>query len=240
MNKKWTPLFSVHCSLFTMPQQQTQSQKAASARSAQEFLAVDSIRDGIIVLKGGHGFRSILMVSSFNFALKSADEQDAVTMQYENFLNSLDFPIQFVIHSRKLNITPYLETLKAREKEETNELLKIQIGEYTEFVRSFVELTNIVFKTFYVIVPFTPTIAEKAGVASFFSSIFNAKKGVAAGSEEQFSEYKNQLLQRADAVAAGLRRFGLRCAALNTEELVELFYGLYNPGEAERQKLKES
>ncbi|MBI2639705.1 MAG: hypothetical protein HYW90_02315 [Candidatus Sungbacteria bacterium] len=220
--------------------QQTESQKAAKAKAAQDFLAVDFIRDGVISLRGTQGLRMVLMASSFNFALKSSEEQDATIMQYENFLNSLDFPIQFVIHSRRLNITPYLETLKEREKEETNELLKIQVGEYIEFVRSFVELTNIVTKTFYVIVPFTPTIAEKAGVASFLPAFFKNKKD-AGGTDNgnSFTEHKNQLLQRADAVSAGLRRFGIRSAALNTEELVELFYGLYNPAEAERQKLKE-
>jgi len=222
-----------------MPQQ-TESQKAARAKAAQEFLAIDSIRDGVIVLKDNHGLRMVLMASSFNFALKSSEEQDATIMQYENFLNSLDFPIQFVISSRKLNISPYLETLKEREKEETNELLKIQTGEYIEFVRSFVELTNIVTKTFYVVVPFSPTIAEKTGIASFLPSLFGARAGAPrTGDENSFTEYKNQILQRVDSVSAGLRRFGIRSVALNTEELVELFYGLYNPGEAERQKLKE-
>lgn len=217
----------------------TESTKARGARSAQEFLAVDSIRDGIITLKGGGGLRIVLMVSSFNFALKSAEEQDATVFQYENFLNSLDFPMQFVVHSRRLNILPYLEALQAREKEETNELLKIQINEYSEFVKSFVELTNIVSKSFFVVVPFTPTIAEKAGVASFFSSLIGAQpKGEPQDQESKFAEYKNQIIQRADAVSTGLRRFGLRSVMLNTEELIELFYGLYNPAEAERQKLQ--
>lgn len=224
-----------------MVTQQTESQKAAKAKAAQDFLAVDSIRDGVISLKGNQGLRMVLMASSFNFALKSSEEQDATILQYENFLNSLDFPIQFIIHSRRLNIAPYLETLKEREKEETNELLKIQVGEYIEFVRSFVELTNIVAKTFYVVVPFTPTIAEKAGVVSFLPSFFKSKRGAGeTDNGSSFTEYKNQLLQRVDAVSAGLRRFGIRSAALNTEELIELFYGLYNPAEAERQKLKDS
>lgn len=223
------------------PQQIQESVKAKGAHSAQEFLVLDAIRDGVLILKGGRGFRAVLMVSSFNFALKSAEEQDAVIFQYENFLNSLDFSIQFAVQSRKLNILPYLEILKEREKDEANELLKIQIGEYMEFIRSFVELTNIVTKIFYVVIPFTPTIAEKAGVTSFLSSFIGTKKGAGQlAGDEQFAEYKNQLLQRVDAVSTGLRRFGLRTALLNTEELIELFYGLYNPAEAERQKLRET
>lgn len=223
------------------PKEQTESQKAKGARAAQEFLAIDAVRDGIIVLKGGEGMRAVVMVSSFNFALKSAEEQDAVVFQYENFLNSIDFPVQFVIQSRRLNIMPYLEVLRAREKEETTELLKIQISEYIEFIKSFVELTNVVSKTFYVVVPFNPTIAEKVGITSFLTSIIGvAKAKPQLTSDEQFYEYKNQLTQRVDAVSVGLRRLGLRSALLNTEELIELFYGLYNPAEAERQKLSEA
>ncbi|MDO8560892.1 MAG: hypothetical protein Q7R91_01615 [bacterium] len=222
------------------PKEQTESQKAKGARAAQEFLAVDAIRDGIIILKNNEGMRAVIMASSLNFALKSAEEQDAIIFQYENFLNSIDFPLQFVIQSRRLNILPYIELLKAREKEEFNELLKIQIGEYIEFIKSFVELTNVVTKTFFVVIPFTPTIAEKAGVASFLSSLIGSKTAPALTSDEKFYEYKNQLTQRTDAVSTGLRRIGLRSAVLNTEELIELFYGLYNPAEAERQKLSET
>lgn len=223
-----------------MPPQQTESAKARKAHSAQEFLAVDAIRDGVIILKEGAGLRAVLMASSFNFALKSGEEQDAVIFQYENFLNSIDFPIQFVIHSRRFNILPYLELLREREKEEPNELLKIQISEYIEFVKSFVELTNVVSKTFFVVVPFTPTVAERSGAAAFLSSFLGAKKTEGVATQDQFLEYKNQLTQRVDAVSMGLRRLGLRSAMLNTEEIIELFYGLYNPAEAEQQKLQEA
>lgn len=175
----------------------------------------------------------VLMASSINFALKSAEEQDAVTYQYQNFLNSIDFPIQFVVHSRKLNIAPYLESLKEREKSETNELLKIQIAEYINFVKSFVELTNIISKTFYVVVPFFPTVIEKTGVLSGLTSLFGKTKKTSEG-KDKFEEHKVQIQQRADNVALGLQRFGIRTAPLNTEELIELLYGLYNPTEFEK------
>lgn len=225
-----------------MPPQPTESVKAKGARAAQDFLAIDSVRDGVIILKGGADLRLILMVSSLNFALKSTEEQDAIIFQYENFINSIDFSIQIVAQSRRLNILPYVETLRSREKEEQNELLKIQIGEYIEFIKSFVDLTNIVTKSFFVVVPFSPTIAEKSGVMKSFTSALGGKKKTPhanGANDEQFYEYKNQLLQRADAVMTGLKRIGLRAAVLNTEEIIELFYGLYNPGEAERQKLQE-
>ena len=153
--------------------------------------------------------------------------------QYQNFLNSLDFSVQFAVHSRRLNIQPYLESLRERQKEEDNDLLKIQTGEYIEFVKTFVDMTNIMSKTFYAVVPFTPTIAEKGG---FWQKIFS---GLGLGRREtngegMFEEHKNQLWQRAEIVVAGLSRFGIRSAPLNTEELIELFYGLYNPTEFEQ------
>ena len=199
--------------------------------SAAEFLAIDTIREDVIVLKGG-GLRVVLMASSLNFALKSADEQDAITFQYQNFLNSLDFSVQFVIHSRKLNIAPYIDSLRTRQKEEDNELLKIQINEYIDFITSFVEMSNIMSKTFYVVVPFTPSILEQKGIASGLFSMF--KSAPTTADIGPFEEQKNQLWQRVDAVVSGLRRIGIRSVPLNTEELIELFYGLYNPTEFEK------
>lgn len=222
-----------------MPPELT-SAKAKAALASQEFVSIEAIRDGVIVLKKGDGLRAVLMVSSLNFALKSEEEQDALVFQYENFLNSLDFPLQFVIQSRRLNINPYLDTLAAHQKEENNELLKVQIGEYMEFVRTFVEMSNIVSKTFFAVVPFQPTVAEQhaTSVLKGFSSLFGSAKGGSKekGGEDDFEKFKGQLAQRIDAVSLGLRRLGLRVALLNTEELIELFYGLYNPTEAQRPR----
>lgn len=220
-----------------------QSRQAKGARAAQDFLTVSTIRDGVIVLRGG-GLRSILMASSLNFALKSAEEQEAIIFQYQNFLNSLDFSVQFVIQSRKLNIVPYLESLKTRSREETNELLKIQIDEYIEFIRSFVELSNIVSKTFYVVVPFDPVaisiqnvIGGAGAVAEKVLSLFQKKETKETGeAEDLFQEHKNQLQQRVEQVSLGLVRLGVRTVELNTEEIIELLYGLYNQGETEKKE----
>ena len=189
-----------------------------------------------MVLRGGEGLGAVFMVSSLNLALKSEEEQDALVFQYENFLNALDFTMQFVVQSRRLNIKPYLETILTRQKEETNELLKVQIGEYAEFVKSFVELTSIVAKTFFAVVPFSPSIVERRGsIALKLKTIFGgAAKKNSAASDEEFDQFKNQLLQRTDAVSGGLKRMGLRVAQLNTEELIELFYGLFNPTESQK------
>jgi len=214
--------------------------QSKSAQASQDFLPIETIRDGVIVLKHGQGLRAVLMVSGHNFALKSEEEQDAITFQYENFLNSLDFSLQFVIHSRRLNIQPYLVQLSERKKEETNELLKVQIDEYVEFVKTFIDLAHIVAKTFFVVVPFQPSLVERRrGILAAF--LGRASGGAAkpdGAEEEEFTQFKLQLLQRVDTLGAGLRRLGLREALLGTEELIELFYGLYNPTEA--QKIHEA
>lgn len=209
--------------------------KTPSAAAAQEFLSIETVRDGVVVLKSGGGLRSVLMASSLNFALKSDEEQDALVRQYENFLNALDFPLQIVVQSRRLNIRPYLEVLTGLQRDEQNDLLKVQIGEYAEFVRSFVELTNIVAKTFFVIVPFTPSIAERSGgLLSGITALFGRTRPERGAEGEGFTQWRNQLAQRTDAVTAGLSRLDLRVATLGTEELIELFYGLYNPAESQR------
>lgn len=211
-----------------------------NARPTQDFVEVAEIRDGVLVLRDG-SIRGVLMASSINFALKSQEEQDAIILQYQNFLNALDFSVQFFIQSRKLNIEPYLDTLRERQKSEYNDLLKIQITEYIEFVKAFVENANIVSKSFYVVVPFTPAVISKEeGVSGALGTLFKKKSaGPQALPEERFQEFRTQLYQRMDAVQQGLIRTGVRVVALNTEELIELLYGMYNPGEAEKGKLPE-
>lgn len=208
------------------------------AQPSQDILQIEEIRDGVIILKDG-SLKVVLMASSLNFALKSPDEQTAIVLQYQNFLNSLDFTVQFFIQSRKLNIEPYIQTLREAEKKQTNELLKIQINEYIDFVRAFVKAANIVTKSFYIAITFSPPFIESPqeglkSVLGFLRGGSNAAGRPKVMPQEKFEEYKNQLWQRTDVVTQGLIRTGVRAVPLNTEELVELFYSLYNPGEMEK------
>lgn len=196
--------------------------------STQQFLDIEEIKEGTVVLKDGT-LRIILMTSAINFALKSSKEQEAIIYHYQSFLNSLDFPVQIVINSRRLNITSYLETLEEREKSQTNELLKIQTAEYREFIRGLVEMANIMKKTFYVVVPFAPIEAKRESLSEKLKVFLGSIK-VAKLKKERFAKYKDQLLQRVEHVATNLEGVGVRMAPLNTQELIELFYTLYNPG----------
>lgn len=204
---------------------------ALIAQSTQEFIPIKEIRDGVIILKDD-SYHMILMASSLNFSLKSEEEQNATLMQYQNFLNSLDFPVQIFIESRKVNITPYLTSLQESGKQQTNELIQIQIREYVEFIKNLVMTINVVSKSFYVSVPYRSVEAQikKGGLTGLFF-----KKQTSAQKNEEFQEIKLQLQQRANVVQQGLARTGIRVVSLNTEELIELFYKLFNPGELEKE-----
>lgn len=195
--------------------------------STQKYVDVEEVRDGVIVLKDG-SLRAALLVSSINFDLKATEEQDSIISQYQNFLNSLDFPIQIVISSRKLNISPYMDYLKKKENQISNELLSLQLAEYQKFIKNLTEVSNIMSKFFYVIVPFHPVENVKSGVFDRLLGASNAQISVARR-RELFDTYKNQLWQRVDHIIAGLSGTGVKVAPLKTEELIELLYNSYNP-----------
>jgi type IV secretory pathway VirB4 component len=213
------------------------------AQPTQLLVELEEIRDGVMVLKNG-GLRRIIMVSGVNFDLKSEEEQGMIIYAYQSLLNALDFSLQFFIHSRKLNIDDYLVKLGEREAQEKNELLKSQISEYRNFINSFVSQNAIMNKSFFVTVPFDPirVPAAAAGIAEKFMGLIRRKPPAAlqqsaAEKEKQLEHSLTQLEQRTDQVLAGLRGIGLAAEPLNTEEIVELFYNLYNPEEIEKKRL---
>ncbi len=206
----------------------------AVAKTTQEFVPIKEVRDGVIIMKDG-SMRSVVLSSSLNFALKSADEQEAIIYQFQNFLNALDFSVQISIQSRELDIRPYLATLEKRYNEELNDLLKIQIKEYVQFVKSFTESQSIMSKTFFVSIPFTPTMLSSkkdSGLGKFLPSA--NKKGTNSEKKDNFEENRMQLEQRVSVVQQGLMRCGIRSVSLGTEETIELFYKLFNPGDTEK------
>ena len=208
--------------------------KSKGIPSVQRYLDIAEVRDGLVILRNG-SLRAVLMVSSINFALKSQEEQEAIIFHFQNFLNSLDFSVQILISSRKLNIEDYYKMLTIREKEQANELLKIQIGEYRNFIRELVEMANIVSKTFYITVPFSP-VEELTDLGKGLIGQVGSKKTAKQAyvfKEEEFGKNKGQLLQRVQHVANGLAGMGLKMTSLNTQELIELFYTLYNPSISE-------
>lgn len=195
--------------------------------STQKFLEIAEIKQGILVLKTGQ-IRSVLMVSSANFALKSGEEQEAIILQFQNFLNSLDFPLQIIVQSRRLNITGYIDSLKALAANQKNELLKEQTIDYRLFVEQLIKGGSIMAKNFFVVVPFS-----LSDVVGGIQKDKEQKAKTGRLSENQFQRMKNQLLQRMEFTALGLRRAGLQVVPLDTEELIELFWSWHHPKEAE-------
>lgn len=206
------------------------------AQPTQQFIDIAEIRDDVVILRGG-ALRRVLMVSGINIELQSEEEQNLILATYQNFLNTLDFSLQFLIHSRKLNIAQYLEMLKEREAQESNELLRNQISEYVEFIRSFVELNAVMAKTFFAVVPYDPVVMPGSGNKKLFGILDMGKK-LTAPFEQTFERQLTQLNQRTEQVVSGLSQIGLRVVVLNKEELIELFYNLYNPGTVEKRELK--
>lgn len=205
---------------------------ALNAKAAQEFVPIKEVRDGVIVLKDG-GLRAIVLANSVNLSLKSDDEQRATILQFQSFLNTLDFAIQISIQSRKLDIRPYLLLLEDRIKVQSEPLLKLQTKEYIEFIRNFTDSVSIMTKSFFVIVPYTHTVLKSD--SGILKGLFGrkSKEETKLAKQEDFEEKRSQLEERVSVIQQGLSRCGVKSAQLDTEEIVEVFYKVFNPGDVE-------
>jgi len=201
--------------------------------STQDALKFAEIHNDTIVLRDGN-LRQVLLCSSINFALKSEQEQNAIIFQYQNFLNSLAFPIQILMQSKKLDLGKYLAKLTDKAGSQENELLRAQTLDYIDFIKRLINLANIMDKRFYVVVPYL--VPPKV-------NLNNSLPGQTPNpviTVEEFDAHKKELEQRVQVVESGLGSFGVRTAKLNTQQLIELLYGVYNPEEANKEKLTEA
>lgn len=207
---------------------ETKTKKKIIGNPTQSFLKLSEIRDDCIIMQDGT-LRAILTVSSTNFDLKSEEEQNALIYSYQRFLNSLEFHIQIVLQSRKMDIGEYTGKLKGLMERQTNELLRMQTSEYIEFINRLVESANVMNKNFYVVVPYEMSVTPVGG--GFFSRIFGTgKTQQITAKQKAFSDYKKQLDERAATVASNLGSAGLRVVRLDTDQLIELVYNSYNFG----------
>ncbi len=203
------------------------SKQKSKKPSTQAYMPIAEIKDGVVVLKDGT-LRAVLITSSINFALKSEDEQNALISSYVGFLNSIDFPLQIVVQSRKLQIQTYLEKLLAIEKTQKNELLRVQTADYRAFVKELVDIGQIMTKRFYVVVPYDPLSNKKKSFWSRFKEAIRPSVSLRI-KEERFQDRKRELDMRLRQVQAGLGGMGLEVAQLDTQALIELYYTTYNP-----------
>ncbi len=211
--------------------------KPKSGQPAQRYLDIAEIREDCVVMKDGT-LRAVLMVSSINFALKSEDEQQAIIQGYMQFLNGLEFPLQVVIQSRRMNVDGYLASLKAQEDTIHNELLRTQIRDYTSFIKELVELGQIMQKRFFVIVPYDPSEGSEKGKGFLtkLSSAFSPAKIIKLN-EKNFQARRETLMRQVSTIASGLGSMSLQVALLDTQGLIELYYSSYNPDVYDTEKL---
>ncbi len=204
---------------------------------SQKFLDISEIRDDTLILKDGT-LRGVLLVSSINFALKSYDEQQAIVQAYMQFLNSLEFPIQIVIQSRKMNIDPYLHQLEEQQKKLSNELLKRQIIDYRDFIQRLVQIGDIMQKRFYVVVPLNPATNQQKSFFQRLGEILTPTIAIRF-SEQRFQKQLFDLSLRVNQITSGLSSMSLKAIQLNTQSLIELFYTVYNPELYDTQRMIE-
>ncbi len=204
-------------------------------KSTQSHLEIAEIKQGILTLKNG-GMRAVILVRPINFGLKSEEEQNAIIYSYQAFLNSLEFPLQILIKSKKFDLNPYIEKMEKLAQGQRNELLRLQTAEYIDFIKRLSEVANIMTKEFYVVVPYNPPILETKGILQKLLGNKSKKPKINPNSETG----KIQLSQRTEAVMSQLENMGMRCVQLNTKELIELFYNIYNPESSQIQKLTDT
>ncbi len=203
--------------------------------STQKYLDIAEVKESTIIMKDGT-LRAVLGVSSINFALKSEDEQNAVISAYVSFLNNISSPIEIVIQSRELNINHYLESLSQKAKEQTNKLLKMQTIEYINYIKELVSIGKIMSKRFYVVISYNPS---SDGHKTFFSSLLEVFRPATSLKlrESKFVRYKGELDRRVESVVGGLSSLGIEINRLSTQELIELFYHIYNPETSQHEPL---
>lgn len=196
--------------------------------NTKQLVEIQEIRDDVLILKDG-SLRQIIKVGSTNFELKSSDEQLAILQGFRDFLNALDFSLEIMIMSRKLNINKYLAMIKGLAENQQNELMRIQANEYSKFVQELTQLANIMSKDFFVVVPFYLGPRTKGGIKEIFKSVFKPSETAKSLAPEEFETYKSQLNQRVNLVYENLAGLGLGAKVLPADRLTNLFYRLYNP-----------
>ncbi len=215
-----------------------------NSSSTEKFVSIETIRDNCVILKDG-SLRAVIMVSGINFDLLSESEQDVIINAYQNLINGLDFTLQTLVHSRKINLNNYLKKIKEKESQETNELLRLQISEYYNFIDELVKSSNIMVKRFYLIVPYSPSAVSISSVDNPLAQVFSKlpfvkkenPKQLEQKEEIDFTNQKLQLNHRVSSIISGLKPMGLNAIRLKTPELIELYYNFYNPEKQERMNL---
>jgi hypothetical protein len=219
--------------------------KKGKIASTQSHLRISEIRNDTVILKNG-GSRAVIETTSINFNLKSEDEQNAIIQAYQSFLNILDFPVQIMVRSKKLDLDNYLNDLSLIADKQTNPLLQKQTYDYVDYIKKLLEYADIMKKSFYVVVPYNALAGDDkpSGIIAFFQKFLNRIRNKQTDADfvkqkKQFDTLKKGLDHRVNVVSAALENCGVKVNKLNTQELIELYYNSYNPDLARLQKVSD-
>ena len=227
--KKKTFIEKIKCTV----RQRKRNEKATT----QRYLPIAEIRNDTVILKNG-GLRAVLSVEPLNFNLKSETEQEGIIARYQNFLNTLTFPIQIVVASTRVNIDPYINKIRMRAGSQKNELLRQQSLLYAAFVEKLVEVADIMQKDFYVVVPQDDQPPKRNSILQFMRWFKTEDTAAKISQRNQRFHQRSVLLRdRVNLVQSSLHNVGIQSRRLNTQELIETYYQLYNPRTSQEQKL---
>lgn len=216
------------------------NQNKSNLAGTQLYLRIAEIRDNTIVLKNG-GIRSVLKTSSINFNLKSEEEQNSIIYSYQGFLNSIEFPIQILVKSKKLDLDDYINQVKELGDKQENKLLQDQTYEYAQYIRKIIDYADIMEKNFYVIVPYNPGRSKGDNLIQSFFQRISPKDSFSdiAKRHKEFEDLRKKLTHQTNIVKSGLENCGLKVEELKTDQLIELLYQSYNPKTSQSTKLKD-
>lgn len=225
------------------PDKSPENKKQSGPISTQNTLLFSEMRENMIIMSDG-SFRAVIECESINFDLMSSREREGIEFSYQNFINSLYFPIQILVRSRRVDIGPYLDRLADIRRNQDNMLLNVLMDDYMDFIDVLAQEANIMDKSFYVVVPYYPAGEENAfkqQTKGLFSSFFSGKKEATVTKIDQvtYIKAKDEIKNRIDSVMSGLFQIGVKSWQLNTRQLGELFYTSYNPDTSSRESLSE-
>jgi type IV secretory pathway VirB4 component len=226
------------------PPQQASAKTPPNANSTQNTLEIAEIRDGIVIMHDG-SFRSVIMAKSINFDLMSGEEQEAVEFSYQGFLNSLYYPVQIFVRSQQIDLGPYVDNLDNLRVNENNMLLAVLMEDYANFIESISEQSNVMSKSIYVVIPYFPTdaldgaMAQSKNFVSGLGKLFNKNTNRIVIDEVALDKAKVELRNRVQATLSGLSQCGVQGLPLDTQELIELYYDIYNPDTSTQQHLPD-
>ncbi|HEX7042521.1 MAG TPA: hypothetical protein VF189_04680 [Patescibacteria group bacterium] len=194
--------------------------QTAQKASTQQFTEILDIKEDIVLLHGGDAC-IILELQAVNFTLLSGQEQDSKVYGYAALLNSLSFPVQILMRSKRIDIMPYINSLSDAATRTTNVKLSDSISKYKDFVNQLVTTSVVLDKKFYMIISYS-------SLEEGFSGISKMVHLNESNKEDFFIRAKAALHTKAESLLSQTDRMAIRAKILEKDALVSLFHDIFN------------